>query len=331
MERTGRTRRVGITTTVPLEPFFSAGATPIDLNNRFMASEDPVRMIEESQVKGYPRNICTWIRGLYTAALDMDGVVGVVRGDCSNTESLLSTLSIVGIPVHPFSYPPERSRDDIEREISSLCEFLRTDPESAEGMADTVNGCRSLALEVDELRWKEMRVKAEEAHSVLLSTSDLKGDPEAWKAMVDGIIDASRNREGEKEGPRLGYVGVPPIMTDLFPTVERAGGNVVYFEVQRQFAMPEGGDWMDRYLEYTYPYSIENRLRDIREQIQKRSLDGLVHYVQSFCHRQIDDIIFREGLDIPILTLEGNLPGKVDSRTRIRLEAFLDVLGGEAL
>jgi hypothetical protein len=49
-------RRIGISTTVPLEPFMASGAIPVDLNNLFITSAVPNEFVEEAQVKGYPRN-----------------------------------------------------------------------------------------------------------------------------------------------------------------------------------------------------------------------------------------------------------------------------------
>jgi len=138
---------------------------------------------------------------------------------------------------------------------------------------------------------------------------------------------AAEERESQDNGIRLAYIGVPPIITDIFQRIESIGGRTVFFEVQRQFAMPSGSkNWIDRYLDYTYPYDISSRVADIREQTARRKVDGIIHYVQSFCHRQIDDIIFRKELDLPLLTVEGNLPGPMDERTLIRIEAFLDIL-----
>ncbi len=51
-----------------------------------------------------------------------------------------------------------------------------------------------------------------------------------------------------------------------------------------------------------------------------------MHYVQSFCHRQIEDRLWRERAGLPILTLEADRPGKVDERTRTRIEAFIERL-----
>ncbi|MFW3146756.1 MAG: 2-hydroxyacyl-CoA dehydratase family protein [Thermoplasmatota archaeon] len=324
-------RKVGITTTVPLEPFLASGKLPVDLNNLFISSSDANYFVEEAQVRGYPRNICTWIKGLYTASDDIDSVVGVVRGDCSNTESLLETLKRKGKSVHSFSYPANRSRKTLISEIEELCSFLGTTFEEAEGKADELEELRKLARAVDEARWKHLRITALEAHLVQVSTSDLNSDPGVWREYALKLLEDEEGREPEPEGPRLGYVGVPPIITDIFPVTERMGANTVFFETQRQFTMPSGsGDWIQRYLDYTYPYEIGTRVEDVRRNIDGRRIDGIVHYVQSFCHRQIDDIIFRKELDIPLLTVEGNLPGPMDERTKIRLEAFLDILRGES-
>jgi benzoyl-CoA reductase/2-hydroxyglutaryl-CoA dehydratase subunit BcrC/BadD/HgdB len=55
-------------------------------------------------------------------------------------------------------------------------------------------------------------------------------------------------------------------------------------------------------------------------------LDGLIHYTQSFCFRQIQDRLLRQHLNLPILTIEGDRPTPLDHRSRLRLEAFVDVL-----
>ncbi len=101
----------------------------------------------------------------------------------------------------------------------------------------------------------------------------------------------------------------------------------MFNEIQRQFSMPYGDeDIVEQYLNYTYPYETEGRIEDIRRAIKERHLDGLIHYTQTFCFRQIHDIILRESLTTPILTLEGDRPGGIDSRTAIRVETFIEML-----
>lgn len=76
----------------------------------------------------------------------------------------------------------------------------------------------------------------------------------------------------------------------------------------------------------TYPYDIFHRLEDIRRQAKLRLLDGLIHYTQTFCFRQMQDLALRQSLNLPLLTLEGDRVGSLDTRARLRLEAFLEVL-----
>ena len=129
------------------------------------------------------------------------------------------------------------------------------------------------------------------------------------------------------DGVRIGYLGVPPIFTDLYDFLEDLGGRVVFNEIQRQFSMPfETDDMVEQYLRYTYPYSFFSRLEDIKREVHTRQIDGLIHYVQSFCFRQVQDIILRQEIKIPILTIEGDRPAPLDARTRLRLESFTEML-----
>jgi benzoyl-CoA reductase/2-hydroxyglutaryl-CoA dehydratase subunit BcrC/BadD/HgdB len=77
---------------------------------------------------------------------------------------------------------------------------------------------------------------------------------------------------------------------------------------------------------YTYPYTIEGRIQDIQRAMRVRKLDGLIHYTQTFCYRQIYDILLRDALPIPILTLEGDRPGPLDGRSALRIETFVEML-----
>ena len=57
-------RRVGITTTVPIEIIFAAGLAPVDLNNAFITSPDAGKMVEKAEGMGFPRNMCAWVKGI---------------------------------------------------------------------------------------------------------------------------------------------------------------------------------------------------------------------------------------------------------------------------
>ena len=120
-------------------------------------------------------------------------------------------------------------------------------------------------------------------------------------------------------------IGIPPIIDDLFDVIDELGGQVVYNEMPRQFAMvgyKEG--LVEQYRQFTYPYDIFYRLECMNKDITERKLDGIIHYVQSFCPRQIDEISLRKNIPVPILTIESDRSGPIDERNRTRLEAFFE-------
>jgi benzoyl-CoA reductase/2-hydroxyglutaryl-CoA dehydratase subunit BcrC/BadD/HgdB len=181
--------------------------------------------------------------------------------------------------------------------------------------------------EVDRLTWQEDRISGEENHYYQVCTSDMNGDPDRFEAEVDTFLAAARSRAPLPGGLRLAFIGVPPIFSDFYRVVEEQGARVVFNETQRQFSMPHGAPTLiEQYRRYTYPYDIFTRLDDIIPELARRRVAGVVHYVQSFCFRQIEDLIVRKRLHLPVLTLEGDRPGPLDARTRIRLEGFIEML-----
>jgi benzoyl-CoA reductase/2-hydroxyglutaryl-CoA dehydratase subunit BcrC/BadD/HgdB len=182
---------------------------------------------------------------------------------------------------------------------------------------------------MDRLTYEEDRITGLENHLFLVQSSDFEGDLDGFETKLDAFLEEAGKRQPKKDRVRLGYLGVPPVFGDLYELIESFGARVVFNEVQRQFSMPSGQEGiLDQYLDYTYPYSIEGRINDIKKAVSERRLNGLIHYTQTFCYRQIYDIILREVLPVPILTLEGDRPGKIDGRTAFRVETFLEMLTG---
>ena len=89
-------------------------------------------------------------------------------------------------------------------------------------------------------------------------------------------------------------------------------------------------DFVSAYLSYTYPYSLLGRIKDIKKEIQTRKLVGLIHYVQSFCHRQMESIIMKKEIDIPILFLEGESPENTNAQQLMRIEAFVSIINDQS-
>jgi len=322
-------REIGLTTTVPIEIIYAAGCIPLDLNNLFITSPDAEKLILEAERMGFPRNTCSWIKGIWGVAKErgIKEIVAVTQGDCSNTHALIEILQFQGVKVFPFAYPFDRSRELLYAQMEQMRRYFQVSWEDIKRKKEELDEIRALAHEIDRLCYEDNLVSGYEDHLYLVSTSDMKGDPQAFKKEMEEFIKKAKTRKPFREDLRLGYVGVPPIFTDLYQKIEALGGRVVYNELQRQFSMPfRTDDIVEQYLLYTYPYSFFYRLEDIKREVKRREIHGLIHYVQSFCFRQMQDIILRKELKTPILTLEGDRPGPLDVRTELRLEAFMESL-----
>jgi benzoyl-CoA reductase/2-hydroxyglutaryl-CoA dehydratase subunit BcrC/BadD/HgdB len=334
--------KIGLTTTVPVEAIFAAGDIPVDLNNIFITNSEAMRRVEEAELAGFPRNVCGWIKGLYSTALhnpDIERIVAVTQGDCSNTHALMETWEVEGIRIIPFAFPYDRDPDMLRLQMDKLIEALGTTWEGVNLQKKRLDQVRSLAWEIDRLTWEENRVSGLENHLYLVSCSDYNGDPEGFAREMGKFIQLVRTREplsermrskplGKGREIRLGFIGVPPIFPELYDFLEKHGARVVFNEVQRQFSMPfETNDIVEQYRLYTYPYQVFQRIEDISRESERRQLDGIIHYTQSFCYRQIEDLIIRRKLDYPILTLEGENPTGLDARNKMRIESFLSMLG----
>ncbi len=321
--------RIGITTTIPIEVIFAADHLPVDLNNVFINSKDPGELVNQAELDGYPRNICGWTKGLYATALqeNIKVMVFVTQGDCSNTQALMETLELRGVEVIPFAFPYDRDAALLEHQIEHLMEKLGASWPEVKRTTEHLDGIRRKVHQIDRLTWQDGLVSGRENHYFQGSCSDFNGDPAAFEAEVDGLLAQLPARRPHHKEVRLAYIGVPPIVTDLYDYLESIGARVVFNEVQRQFSMPfDTPDLVERYRLYTYPYTVFKRIADIQAETTRRGIDGVVHYVQSFCFRQIEDMIFREKLGMPTITLEGDRPGKLDARTKLRLEAFVEML-----
>lgn len=321
---------VGITTTVPVEVLLAAGVTPVDLNNRFITSGDSSALVARAEMDGYPRNVCGWIKGIYATVLQsgMRRIVAVTQGDCSQTHAMMETLQAQGVEVIPFAYPYDRDPDLLRYQIQRLAAHFGTTWAEAEEMRCRLLPLRRQLARVDELTWREARVSGFENHSLLVSASDFDGDVEGFAKRVANLLDVAATRPPRPARARLALVGVPPIISDLYAVLEELGAHVVFNEVQRQFAMiPQlDCDLLEQYRRYTYPYDVFGRIEDIQREVRRRQVDGVIHYVQTFCFRQIQDLLLKRSLDVPVLTLEGDKPAALDARNRLRLEAFLETI-----
>jgi len=332
------TESIGITTTVPSEVIFAAGLKPVDLNNRFIAADRPAKFVEAAEHAGFPRNVCAWIKGLYSVVLDspdIKRIIAVTEGDCSNTHALMEVLRYHGREIIPFAFPFDRDLDVLRAQIEKLMARLGTGWDKTLRVHASMRPARAMLAELDEMTWKTGQVSGLENHLWLVSSSDFEGDIARFTQKLARFLDEKRRAPSSRAQVRLAYTGIPPIFSDFYQYVESLGGGIVFNEIQRQFSMPNAAsvgekpsaaDLVEQYRRYTYPCDIFVRLEDIGREIARRKVHGVIHYTQSFCFRQIQDFLVRREIDLPILTLEGDTPAPLDGRTKMRLETFIEML-----
>jgi benzoyl-CoA reductase/2-hydroxyglutaryl-CoA dehydratase subunit BcrC/BadD/HgdB len=307
-----------------------AGARPVDLNNLFIGGDDPGETVRRAERAGFPRNCCSWIKGIFDTVLSygIKKVVGVTGGDCSNTIALMETLEDAGVEAIPFAFPHAPDRDQLTREVERLAERLGCTMGAAHDRYEALAAVRRDLTEIDRLTWEENKITGSENHDFLLTSSDMgEGDPGGFAERLSAFLTEAKARKPSPPETRLGLLGVPPIFAGLFDFLAERSAGIVYDEIPRQFAMISGApDLISAYAEYTYPYGVWARLKDIKEEVKKRRIVGVINYVQSFCYRHIEDALIRRHLDVPVLTLEGDRPGPLSAQTELRLECFLEMI-----
>jgi len=324
-----RDTRIGITTTVPVEVIFAAGLVPVDLNNAFISDPDPLSLVVEAEEAGLPRNACAWIKGIYSACLrsGITRLAGVVQGDCSSTRALLEILERAGVDTVDFAYPIRRSPKAMLASLRSLAASLGTTLTSAEDVRQALRAPRALLSELHELA-RDGRVTGAEAHEWMVSSSDFRGDWRTYTRELEAFLGAARDRPVPPPRPAVMLAGVPPIVADLFDVAEGLGIRIAENEVPSEFTLYPWRDMhlQDIYCNYSYPYDSAFRLIRLRQRIDASSIRGVIHYQQSFCHRQISAVLLKGSLPVPVLALECDRPGPMDGAARTRLEGFVEML-----
>jgi benzoyl-CoA reductase/2-hydroxyglutaryl-CoA dehydratase subunit BcrC/BadD/HgdB len=320
--------KIGFITTVPVEVIFAAKHIPVDINNLFMANSSSASMISAAENFGFPRNYCSWIKGTYQTIIDngIKKIIVVGEGECSASFKQSELLRAQGVKCVPFSYPASRSYNDMYSEIEKLMKVFSVSHNDIDVMLPTIHRIRCKLKKLDEMSYKSFSIPSIDNFLWLISSTDFNGSLETFENNLDAYLKKAVFFEGTfLKYIKLGLIGIPPIVNNLFNVIESLNGVVIYNEIPRQFSMPSFDKGLvGQYTSFTYPYDIQLRLEDINENIVKRKLDGIIHYSQSFCPRQLDEITLKNELKIPFLTIECDRPGMLDERNIMRLEAFLE-------
>jgi len=308
------TQTIGITALVPPELIYACGHRPLDVNN----------LVPESSLNPHSK-LCAWTAlwrdMILTGSLNIDSLVVVAGGDCHNALVDGQKVAMSGIPTHYFFYPFDRDHDYFNSQLESLAEFLGGIKDK--DMFGRISELKAKGLALDKQRVDD-RALASDVFSALIQYSDLQGDPATFGNFVENIP-----KQDIEYSSRVALIGVPPIYPDFHKAAESFGLHVVYDELPYEFIRLGGNklkELAQSYCNYTFAGPIETRIEFINKQLRHRKVDGVIHYTQFACHHTLEDEIFRQHLDYPVLTVQGDLPRPIPEQIKLRLEAFSEML-----
>ncbi|MDP2845042.1 MAG: 2-hydroxyacyl-CoA dehydratase family protein, partial [Candidatus Methanoperedens sp.] len=168
------------------------------------------------------------------------------------------------------------------------------------------------------------KISSGEAFRFLISFSDLRGDPDKFQRAI-----AMAEEKDIEINNRIALIGVPPIYHDFHDVAQSLDLQIILDELPYEFVRHTGADINEvarDYCNYTFARPLDFRIGFLQKELRKRKVDGVIHYTQFACHHMLEDEIFRQKLDYPMLTIQGDLPGKTPEQIKLRLEAFREVL-----
>jgi len=152
-------------------------------------------------------------------------------------------------------------------------------------------------------------------------------DPETYREKIAEV--SQKNFDIDRDYKRVALIGVPPIYPDFHTTCEELGLIVVFDELPFEFLRLGGTEitqWAESYASYSFARPLVYRLEILKEELAKRDVAGVIHYTQYACHHCLEDDLFRQKLDQPVLSVQGDLPRCADEQLKLRLEAFYESL-----
>jgi len=307
-------KKIAITALVPPELIYACEDEPFDVNNVIPWS------------KKYPRNkLCAWTaiwqEMLTKREIKIDYLIVVAGGDCHNALVDGQKVAMSGIPTHFFFYPFDGSSKYLESQLLKLCDFLGgiKSPEKQREIREL----KESGLQIDKKR-AQGKLSSSDAFRLLISFSDLNGDLDKFRETISSVKETDIEMNN-----RIALIGVPPIYHDFHDVAQSLGLHVVFDELPYEFIRHSGTDIHEiarDYCNYTFARPLDFRNKFLKKELQKRNVDGVVHYTQFACHHMLEDDIMRSNLDYPMLTIQGDLPGNTPEQIKLRLEAFREAL-----
>jgi benzoyl-CoA reductase/2-hydroxyglutaryl-CoA dehydratase subunit BcrC/BadD/HgdB len=307
-------KKIGLTALVPPELIFACQGSPFDVNNVIPGS------------KKYPRNkLCAWTaiwqEMLSNREIELDSLIVVAGGDCHNALVDGQKVEMSGVPTHFFFYPFDGDPEYLESQLHKLVDFLGQ-IESPEKPGQ-IKELKKIGEKIDTKRAKG-KLSSGDVFRIMISFSDLMGDLDTFKEAIYSLKEQKIEMKN-----RVALIGVPPIYHDFHDVAQSLDLQIVFDELPFEFLRHSGTDIHNiarDYCNYTFARPLDFRIRFLQKELEIRHVDGIIHYTQFACHHMLEDEIMRSKLDYPVLTIQGDLPGKTPEQIKLRLEAFREAL-----
>ncbi len=306
--------KIAITALVPPEMIFACGGEPFDVNNVIPVS------------KKTPKNkLCAWTaiwqEMLVKREQKIDSLIVVAGGDCHNALVDGQKAAMSGIPTHFFFYPFDGDAEYLESQLYKLRDFLG-EIEYPEKFKE-IKELKKTGKQIDKKRL-EGKISSVDAFRILVSFSDLRGDLNGFQKAIAEVKECDIELNN-----RIALIGVPPIYHDFHEVAQSLDLQIVFDELPYEFIRHSGANIREAardYSDYTFARPLDFRIKFLQEELKKRNVDGIIHYTQFACHHSLEDEVMRRKLDYPILTLQGDMPGKTPEQIKLRLEAFREMI-----
>lgn len=337
---------------VPEELFLAAGLAPVRLYGR-------VDKVKEADAYA-AANLCPYMKNLLDSGLrnkfgDMSGFV--FSGSCDGMRRLYDLWTHY-VPSRNFTYMLEVPRNQSEEAVIYFADRLldlktRLESEFGVDVSDDkltrsiarMNEHRRLIAEIHEGQKETPPYLRGSEILSLLSREAARPKEETFAHLRDLLGGRTKARPGRERRPRIMVAGNLIHGPALFEMVEGVNGSVVIYDACNGLKHYTGlvdestGPLEALARRYLLKPSclgmpgIEARLERLWDLIREYMIEGVIYSSLKFCDfslfetPQVEEFLRDKG--VPVLVLENDYVWGDIERQRIRVEAFLEVVGPE--
>ena len=336
-------------TYTPIELIHAAGFLPVRIYGGTIRVEQAGSLV--------PNFVCPYMRTSLERALrgEYKYLSGVIQGyTCDTPCGMMSIWEentgpglFHTIPL-PYNSGPS-ARTFYGHSLNELIDKLagvggKVTPASLERSLDLYAEIRRKLLHLYELRLQRIFVpSASDYYTILEAGFSLP--PEEYLALLTNLTEAAGSIKAAAPG------GIPVLVSGslveqlwIFDLLEAAGGRVVADDLCNGYRYCEpadgsGADAMERLIDryirrFPCPArsTVEDRVPQVRELVEKSGAKGVIFLFQKFCTPHLADYPALaselKNNNLPVLLIEMDESGNIEGQLKTRFGAFFEMIGG---